>query len=175
MSRDLHAVAALFRSEAEARAVVAAATADGWSVEVYCPYPVEGMPEALRHDDPWIMRWLVIGGVGGFAAAMLLQAYATGIDYPINVGGRDLVAWGAYVLPSFEVGVLAAIVCAMLAMLVRNRLPRLHHPVFAYFGWSHVSGGGFVVCLHPQGRFTAAAAHERLIRAGGLLVEEVPA
>lgn len=174
---DLYAVAALFRTQAGACDAARRATDAGWTTEAFTPYPVDGLPEALKHDDPWIARWVVIGAVVGFFGFLLLQVYSVAIDYPINIGGRALISWEAFAVPAFEIGVLASATCGFGAMLWRNRLPRLHHPVFGYSGWHHVSGGGFVVCLLAEGTtdFPADRARRFLEEAGGMLVEEVPA
>ncbi|SOD88928.1 DUF3341 domain-containing protein [Caenispirillum bisanense] len=169
-------MAARFDDEALALETVRAATDAGWRVEAYTPYPVPGMPAALRHRDPWPARALTAGAVGGFAAAMLVQWYATAVDYPINVGGRDLVAWAAFAIPSFELGVLAAVVCGVGAMLVRNRLPKLYHPIFWYPDHWRSSSGSYVVCIENDcDAFDPNAVRDFLRRSGGQAIREVTA
>jgi len=58
-----------------------------------------------------------------------MQIY-TNWDFPIDIGGRPLFAWQPFMLITFETCVLFAVLAAVVGMLLLNRLPRLHHPVF---------------------------------------------
>jgi hypothetical protein len=51
-------------------------------------------------------------------------------DYPIEVGGRPLFAWPAFFVVDFELMILCAVTFAVAGMLIINRLPKLHHPLF---------------------------------------------
>ena len=58
-----------------------------------------------------------------------MQVYIN-LDYPLNVGGRALIANPAFVLIVFELTVLFAVTFSIGSVLLLNRLPRLHHPLF---------------------------------------------
>jgi hypothetical protein len=99
-------------------------------IDAYTPFPVEGLDEAL-HLGPNRLPLIVLGGgsigaVGGFA----LQYYASVIDYPLNVGGRPLNSWPAFIPIAFEVAILLAAFAAVLGMFILNGLPQPYHPVF---------------------------------------------
>ena len=98
-------------------------------VEGFSPFPIEEMREALGLKDNRVpfacLGGAILGGVGGF----LLQVY-TNLDFPLNVGGRPLIAPEAFALITFEMTVLGAVLSAVLAMLLLNKLPRLNHPIF---------------------------------------------
>src|SRR3546814_14224262 len=51
---------------------------------------------------PWLG---FIGGVFGLVFAYAMQI-ATNLDYPLNIGGRPLIAWQAFALIGFELTVL---------------------------------------------------------------------
>lgn len=176
MSEGIFGMAARFDDEQQALAAVARAVDLGWRVDAYTPYPVPGMQTALRHRNPWPFRALVAGACIGVAAAMVVQWYATAIDYPINVGGRDLTAWAAFAIPAFELGVLTAVVFGVGAMLIANRLPKLYHPVFWYPEHWRASSGSYVVCIEDDGRtFEPNLVRDFLRRQGGQAIREVPA
>ena len=100
-------------------------------VEAYTPFPIEGLSEILGFTSSRI-PWVVLGGgIVGFVAGYALQYWTTVVDYPINVGGRPLHSWPAFVPVTFETTVLCAALAAVLGMLALNGLPRPHHPLFA--------------------------------------------
>jgi hypothetical protein len=99
------------------------------AIDAYSPFPVEALGEALDFHDgrvPWLT---FAGGVFGAAVGYLMQVYAN-VAYPIDIGGRPLVPWQAFMLITFELTVLFAVLFSIGGMLALNHLPRLHHPVF---------------------------------------------
>src|SRR3546814_4677268 len=55
---------------------------------------------------------------------------ATNLDYPLNIGGRPLIAWQAFALIGFELTVLFSVLFMVVGFFVLNRLPRYHYPLF---------------------------------------------
>lgn len=101
----------------------------GFRIETYTPFPVEGLGEAIGFRDRRVPIATLIGGAVGAATGFLIQVYAN-LDYPLDIGGRPLIAVPAFMLISFELMVLFAVFGAIGTMLVANRLPKLHHPLF---------------------------------------------
>ena len=67
---------------------------------------------------------------GGGLATFALEWYSAVYDYPINVGGRPLMSWPAFLPPAIEMTLPGAAVFGIIAMLMESRLPRLYHPLF---------------------------------------------
>lgn len=99
------------------------------SFDAYSPFPVKELTEAIGFREN-IVPWLTFaGGCIGAAAGYGMQLW-TNHAYPIEIGGRPIIAWQPFMLITFEITVLTAVLFAVFGMLVLNRLPRLHHPVF---------------------------------------------
>jgi hypothetical protein len=129
-SRGIFGLVAQFdRPESLVEAAQRARKAGFTRFETYSPFPIEALSGAEEFREAWVPLATLLGGVAGAAIGYGMQVY-TNLDYPIDVGGRPLVAPPAFALITFELMVLFAVTASVLAMLLLNRLPRLHHPLF---------------------------------------------
>lgn len=99
-------------------------------LEAYTPYPIEEVWEELGHHRSWLPLIVLIGGIVGCFAGLGLQYWSSVINYPMNVGGRPLASWVAFIPVTFETTILLAAGAAVLGMFALNRLPMPYHPVF---------------------------------------------
>ncbi len=99
-------------------------------MDAYTPFPVEGLAEALDFHRTWIPFIVLLGGIIGCVGGYLLQYYVAVIAYPVDVGGRPLNSWPAFVPVTFEMTILVAALFAVLGMFALNGLPMPYHPVF---------------------------------------------
>ena len=101
------------------------------SIDAFTPYPVEEICEEIEdHKKSKVSLLVLIGGVTGATCAMALQYYTAAIDYPLNIGGRPLFSWPAFIPVTFEMTILFAAFSAVIGMLALNGLPKPYHPVF---------------------------------------------
>ncbi len=155
---------------------VRAARQAGYSrLEAYSPHPVREVSEALGYRLsilPWVP--LVAALVGG-AVQYYAQYWMNVVDYPLNVGGRPLHSWPAFVPATIIVGILWAGVASFLVMLFALGLPRLHHPVFGVPGFERASQDRFFLAVERNDpRFDPDATRRFLESLAPLAVRDVP-
>lgn len=146
-------------------------------VEAYSPHPVVGLAEALGRGGRTALPTLVLiagilGGLGGFG----LSYYVSVIAYPINIGGRPLNSWPAFVPVVFETTVLAAAVTAVLGMILLNGLPQPYHPVFNVPRFAALaSRERFFLCIESADpKFSSAETRQFLESMKPAEITEVP-
>ena len=145
-------------------------------VEAYSPFAIEGLDDIVGADKGWIAPLTLLGGIAGGAGTYFLQWYAAVVDYPVNIGGRPLHSWPAFIPATFEITILGAAVAAVLAMLLLNGLPQLYHPLFEVEEFELASRNRFFLCLPARDPvFAPGPARDLLEELQPLLLREVPA
>jgi hypothetical protein len=117
---------------------------------------------------------MLAGGLLGGGGACFMQFIANHL-YPLNVGGRPLQSWPAFIPITFELMVLCAALCGAVAMLIGNGLPRLHHPLFNVDRFERASIDAFFLCVEAGDEMFGADTRIQLVRAGAQEIWEVAA
>jgi hypothetical protein len=111
---------------AEPRALVNAVTtirAHGFKVyDVYTPFPVHGLDEAMGIRRSRLPFVTLVAGVLGLLAAISFQFYVAVFDWPLNVGGKPHNSTLAFIPITFEITVLAGGLATAAAFLLRSGL-----------------------------------------------------
>jgi hypothetical protein len=156
---------ATFTSEgAWLRARTRAIAQDHRIVGEWMPYasaalgPGEGRSGIL----PWVLAGGAIGGFGLFA----LECWTAIFAYPFDSGGRALLSWPAFIPAPVEFAALTAAIGGVIAMFVRARLTRLHHPAFDWEEVAEASQSAFVLALGCEAGEDANAAIDLFAEAG---------
>jgi len=151
--------------------------ADGYSaLEVYAPFPIEGLRAELgRTRRSGLPLMVLMGGLAGAAVGYFMQYYLNAVDYPLNVGGRPLNSWPAFGVFSFQLAVLFGGLAAVIGLFALTRLPMPHHPLFQNTQFSLASRDRILVCVRaadPQ--FDPIVTRQLLIQLHASEVAEVP-
>jgi hypothetical protein len=99
-------------------------------IDAYSPFPVEELADAIGFHRNGVPLVVLIGGLLGCASGYLMQWWIATVSYPINVGGRPYHSWPAFIVVTFELTILFAVLSAVFGMLALNGLPMPYHPVF---------------------------------------------
>jgi hypothetical protein len=149
--------------------------ADGYrKVDAYTPYPMEEVLDALHLHRTWVPAIVLAGGIFGLLAGLGLQYYTSVIDYPLNIGGRPIAAWPAWIVPAFETTVLFAALSAVFGTLALCGFPQPYHPVFNVPNFALASHDRFFLCIEAgDPRFDLDRTREFLRSLGAAEVSEV--
>jgi hypothetical protein len=144
-------------------------------LEAYTPFPVDGVAEALDFQDRSLTSIALGGGLIGAVLGTGVAWWCNAWDFTLNVGGRPLAAWPAFAIPGFETAMLGAALAALGGMLVRNGLPRLHHPVFNARLYRRSEDDAFLLLVESADPlFDRTTTSETLWALGAEAAEDVP-
>ena len=143
-------------------------------VDAYSPYPVEELIEALHIGRSHLPKLVLTGGILGALFGWGLQYWAAVLEYPMNIGGRPINAWPAFIIPAFETTILFAAGAAVLGMLALNGLPEPYHPVFNVPSFALATRDKFFICIEASDpKFSRTETGSFLRSLGASEVQEV--
>jgi Alternative complex III, ActD subunit len=149
--------------------------AEGYrKMDAYSPFPIEPVWEAMHVHDRPVSFFVLCGGIVGMISGFGLCYWVSTTAYPLNIGGRPLNSWPAFIPVTFELTILIASFCAVISMLALNGLPMPYHPVFNVPSFSRASQDKFFLAIEAvDPKFDRTKTFEFLKSLGPREINEV--
>ena len=126
---------------------------EGYEVTTYSPTPRHEIEEALGTQESPVRLFTLTGAFTGTAAGTALATW-TSIDWPLIVGGKEIIALPAFSVIMFEVTILLGALSTVAGLFINARLPRIGRPEALYH--PSFTAGNFGVFAHvPRDRYDA--------------------
>lgn len=142
--------------------------------DVYTPYPVHGMDDAMGLPNSKVGWFTFICGASGLTIGMLMIWWMNAYDYPLVVGGKPLFS-PIFAFPvAYECTILLGAFGSLFGMLILNRLPRLYHPLFKSERFRRVTHDKFFIAIESADpKYDDDDTRSLLKKAGSKHIEEV--
>ena len=142
--------------------------------DVFSPFPVHGMDEAMGLGRSKVGWFTFCGGVTGYTAGMLMIWFMNAYDYPLVVGGKPLFSPMSSFPVCYEMTILFGAFGSLGGMLFLNRLPRWYNPLFNSERFRTVTHDKFFICIEAgDPKFNDAETRRLLESLGSQHIEEV--
>jgi hypothetical protein len=145
-------------------------------IDAYSPFPIEELAEAIGFHRNGVPLVVLVGGLLGCFSGYLLQWWINTISYPVNIGGRPLNSWPAFIVVTFEMTILFAGLAAVFGMLALNGLPMPYHPVFNVPRFAFATKDRFfLIIFSSDAKYDPVATRQFLESLEPRSIAEVPA
>jgi hypothetical protein len=172
----IYGILAEFETPHQLAAATWAARSQGYRrLDAFSPFAIEEVSNALDFRSTRVPLVVLIGGILGGMGGFLLQYWVATLAYPVNVGGRPLNSWVAFIVITFECTILGAALSAVFGMLALNGLPEPYHPLFNVPGFARVTKDSFFLVIESTDPlFDLQRTREFLSVLNPRMIAEVP-
>ena len=146
-------------------------------LDAYTPFPIEDLSDAMRLKPSKLPLAVLAGGILGGLLGYGMQYFAMAISLPLNIGGKPLNSWLAYIPITFETTILLAAFGGIIGLFIVTRFPQPYHPVFNVEDFQkHGSQDGFYLGIEARDpKFNLTDTRKFLEGLGAILVAEIEA
>jgi hypothetical protein len=124
--------------------------------DCHSPFPIHGMDKAMGMKKSWLSAFVFVCGLIGFLTGLGLVTITSFSLYPTIVNGKpNDWAHGYQALQFFfpvmyELTILFSAFGAVFGMIIRNGLPRFHHPLFNWSRFAKVTDDKFFLIIESR-------------------------
>lgn len=86
--------------------------------QAFTPWPIHGLEKKMGLRRSWIGRPVLFMLLFGAFAGFMMQYWMMKVDYPIIIGGKPYNSWPAYVVITFESGILLGALTNLIVCLI---------------------------------------------------------
>ncbi|MCA6073635.1 DUF3341 domain-containing protein [Fulvivirga sedimenti] len=97
-------------------------------MEVYSPFPVHGLDEALGYRRTRLPIAAFMFGLLGTSLALTMQFWMMGFDWPMIIGGKNFVSLPPFIPVTFELTVLLAALGMVATFMIVSDLKPYKQP-----------------------------------------------
>jgi hypothetical protein len=146
----------------------------GWKhFDALTPFPVHGLEKACGFK-PTHMPWISLAGAIFGITGMFALSYYVSVDYPLNISGKPIFSWQAYVPLFFELMVLFCAFATFFGVWGLCRLPTYFHPSMQHPKFAQATDDKFLLVVESRDPLYDGAKLKALIeKLGGHDVTEV--
>jgi hypothetical protein len=145
-------------------------------IDAYSPFPIEELAEAIGFHHNGVAPVVLVGGALGCITGYLMQWWIATVSYPVNVGGRPYHSWPSFIVVTFELTILFAVLFAVFGMLALNGLPMPYHPAFNVPRFAFASKDRFfLIIFSTDPKYSSGETRAFLESLKPRSVSEVPA
>ena len=142
--------------------------------DVFTPYPIHGMDDAMGLKKSPVGWFTFLGGLTGISLGMLMIWWMNAYDYKIAVGGKPLFS-PIYAFPvAYECTILLGAFGSLGGMLILNKLPRFYSPLFNNERFTKATHDKFFIVIEATDpKYSDVETRKLLEAAGSRHIEEV--
>lgn len=135
--------------------------------DVFSPYPIHGMDQAMGIKNSRVGWFSFLGGVVGYTSGMLMIWWMNAVDYAIPIGGKPMFSPHGAFPPSYELTILLGAFGALFGMLFLNRLPKLYHPLLKNLRFKLASHDRYYLVIECDDPKYSETETRRLLESSG--------
>ena len=121
----------------------------GYPVTVYSPTPRHEIEHALEAPESAVRIFTIMGGFAGTGAGAALAIWMS-LDWPLIVGGKEIVSLPAFSVIMFEVTILLGALSTVAGLFLTGGLPKLGRPEGLYHPSFSSNRFGVFVHVAPE-------------------------
>ena len=141
--------------------------------DCHSPFPIHGMDDAMGEKRSPLGYIVAVVAITSAVGMLIFQGWTSAIDYPIVLSGKPFFSYQAFGVASWAVMVLSSAIVCLFGMLVLNKLPMFHHPLFYSENFCNkVNDDGFFVSIEAgDEKFDTKKTKSFLEKIGGKNLE----